>query len=172
MQTKTNKQPITKNVIKAAPLKPVMVEQDRSIVSVKKDRWPDAVLARGYAMVPSILLWGQARLGLKPEELNVLLQLISHWWVQDQNPHPAKETIARRMGKDKRTVQRHLTSLESKGLISRKQRFKLHKGQDSNGYDLSGLVRELKKIAPEFEKVTSLNKRRRAKTEGDTAEKS
>ena len=64
----------------------------------RKDKWPDAVLSRGYSMIPSILLWGQAKMGLKPDELNVLLQLISHWWSADHDPHPAKDTIARRMG--------------------------------------------------------------------------
>ena len=135
----------------------------------RKDKWPDAVLSRGYSMIPSILLWGQAKMGLKPDELNVLLQLISHWWSADHDPHPAKDTIARRMGKDARTVQRHLTALETKGFIKRVERFKRHKGQDSNGYDLSGLIAKLETIAPEFEKVTDQNKRRRAKAETKTA---
>jgi DNA-binding transcriptional ArsR family regulator len=134
-----------------------------------KDKWPDIVLSRGYSMVPSILLWGQGRLELEPDELNVLLQLISHWWSADHDPHPAKETIARRMGKTPRTVQRHLTSLENKGFIKRVTRFKRHQGQDSNGYDLSGLIAKLEAIAPEFEKVSDLNKRRRAKAEAKTA---
>ncbi len=131
----------------------------------RKDKWPDTVLSRGYSMIPSILLWGQAKMGLKPDELNVLLQLISHWWSADHDPHPAKDTIARRMGKDARTIQRHLTALEAKGFIKRVERFKRHKGQDSNGYDLSGLIAKLETIAPEFEKVTDQNKRRRAKAE-------
>jgi predicted transcriptional regulator len=116
-------------------------------------------------MIPSILFWGQGKLSLKPDEFNVLLQLVSHWWTKGQNPHPSKETIARRMSKDPRTVQRHLTSLEKKGFLKRETRYKLHKGQDSNGYDLRGLVRKLKEIAPDFEKVTDQNKRRRARAE-------
>jgi predicted transcriptional regulator len=116
-------------------------------------------------MVPSILLWGQAKMKLKPDELNVLLQLISHWWSADHDPHPAKASIARRMGKDARTVQRHLTSLEEKGFIKRMVRYKIHQGQDSNGYDLSGLIEKLEAIAPEFEKTADQNKRRRAKVE-------
>jgi predicted transcriptional regulator len=135
----------------------------------RKDKWPNAVLSRGYSMIPSILLWGQAKMGLQPDQLNVLLQLISHWWSADHDPHPAKDTIARRMGKDARTVQRHLTALETKGFIKRVERFKRHKGQDSNGYDLSGLIAKLETIAPEFEKVTDQNKRRRAKAETKTA---
>lgn len=131
----------------------------------KKERWPSAVMARGYAQIPSILFWGQGKLGLKPDEFNVLLQLISHWWTRDQNPHPSKETIARRMNKDPRTIQRHLTTLEDAGFIKRVKRFKMHKGQDSNGYDLRGLIKKLKEIAPDFEKTTDQNRRRRAKVE-------
>lgn len=131
----------------------------------RKDRWPEAVMKLGYAQIPSILFWGQGKLGLKPDEFNVLLQLVSHWWTRDQNPHPSKETIARRISKDPRTVQRHLTTLENAGFIKRETRYKLHKGQDSNGYDLRGLVKKLKEIAPDFDKVTDQNKRRRAKVE-------
>jgi len=130
-----------------------------------KEKWPAPVMARGYSTIPSILLWGQARLGLEPDEFNVLLQLLSHWWSADHDPHPAKQTIARRMGKSARMVQRHLTSLEDKGFIARITRYKLHKGQDSNGYDLSGLIAKLEAIAPEFEKTADQNKRRRAKVE-------
>lgn len=131
----------------------------------KNERWPDPVMARGYSQIPSILFWGQGKLGLKPDEFNVLLQLVSHWWTKEQNPHPAKDTIARRMGKHPRTVQRHLTTLEKAGFIRRDPRYKLHKGQDSNGYDLSGLIQKLTAIAPEFEKVSDQNRRRRAKAE-------
>ena len=119
----------------------------------------------GYAQMPSILFWGQNKLELKPDEFNVLLQLVSHWWIKDQNPYLSKETIGRRMGKSARMVQRHLTTLENKGLIKRVERYKVHQGQDSNGYELEGLVKKLKEIAPDFEKATDLNKRRRAKAE-------
>ena len=122
-------------------------------------------MARGYSSVPSILFWGQGRVELTPEELNVLLQLISHWWSEGNDPHPSKETIARRMGKNARTIQRHLTSLETKGFIRREARFKIHKGQDTNAYDLSGLVAKLVELAPEFQKAADQIKRRRAKAE-------
>lgn len=134
-----------------------------------KEKWPDAVLERGYSMIPSILLWGQAKMDLKPDELNVLLQLISHWWAAGHDPHPAKDTIARRMGKEPRTVQRHLTSLEKKGFVKRIVRYKQNKGQDANGYDLTGLIQKLEAIAPEFKKVADQNKRRRAKAEAKPA---
>lgn len=130
-----------------------------------KDRWPPSVMKRGYTSVPTILLWGQGKIGLTPEEMNVLLQLISHWWIKSDNPHPSKATIARRMGRDPRTIQRHLTSLEDKKIIKRQERRKVHKGQDSNGYDLRGLIKKLEEIVPEFDKAAEQNKRRRAKAE-------
>lgn len=147
------------------PTKPKAETVETESAPTSDLKWPPEVMARGYSMIPSILLWGQGRLELKPEEFNVLLQLVSHWWTKGENPHPSKETIARRMGKKPRTIQRHLTSLEEKGLIARVARFKVHKGQDSNGYDLRGLIKKLKGIAPEFDKVADQNKRRRAKAE-------
>jgi hypothetical protein len=130
-----------------------------------KDRWSDAVMDRGHSIVPTILLWGQAKLGLTPDELNVLLQLISHWWYAGNDPHPSKETIAARMNKHPRTVQAYLTSLVEKGFIRRIERFKANKGQDANGYDLGGLVAKLNALAPEFKKVAEQNKLRRRRVE-------
>jgi predicted transcriptional regulator len=130
-----------------------------------KKLWSDAIIDRGYSIVPTILLWGQAKLGLTPDELNVLLQLISHRWYVGNDPHPSKDTIAVRMSKHPRTVQAYLTSLEAKGFINRIERFKPNKGQDANGYDLAGLVHKLNAIAPEFKKVAEQNKLRRRRVE-------
>jgi len=133
-----------------------------------KTRWSDVSMDRGYTTVPAILFWGQAKLGLTPEELNTLLQLVSHWWFVGNDPHLSKDTIASRMGKHPRTIQAYLTSLEKKGFISRKKRFKVNQGQDANGYDLSGLVAKLDAIAPGFKKVSEQNKLRRRKAEKPT----
>lgn len=130
-----------------------------------RDRWTDAVMDRGHSIVPTILLWGQAKLDLSADELNVLLQLISHWWYGGNDPHPSKETIAGRMKKHPRTVQAYLTSLEEKGFIRRIDRYRANKGQDSNGYDLTGLVQKLVELAPEFKKVAEQNRLRRARVE-------
>src|SRR6266446_4798164 len=54
------------------------------------DRWSDAVMERGHTIIPTILFWGQAKLGLTPDELNVLLQIISHWFYGGNDPHPSK----------------------------------------------------------------------------------
>ena len=58
-------------------------------------RTPD----RGHTIIPTILFWGQTKLDLTPDELNVLLQIISHWWYAGNDPHPSKDRIAKRMKK-------------------------------------------------------------------------
>ena len=122
-------------------------------------------MEQGYSIVPTILLWGQAKLQLDPNELNVLLQLISHWWFEGSDPHPSKDRIAERMGKHPRTVQLYLTALEKKGFIKRISRFRHNKGQAANGYDLSGLIAKLEAIAPAFKKAAEQNKLRRQRAE-------
>jgi hypothetical protein len=148
--------------------KPIAQGADKASVSrenSKREKWPQATLGHGFAKIPTLLFWGQARLGLNSDELNVLLQLISHWWSAEKDPYPAKDQIAERMGKSPRMVQRYIGSLEKRGFLVRTARYKVNKGQDSNSYDLKGLVRKLEAIAPEFEELKSKTKRERAKVE-------
>ena len=95
----------------------------------------------------------------------MLIQLISHRWTPENDPHPSKDRIATRIGRDRRTVQRLLTALEKKGFLSRVKRTKVHKGQDTNGYDLSGLMGKLNALSPEFKKVLEQERIRRAAVE-------
>jgi Helix-turn-helix domain len=130
-----------------------------------EDKWTAQVMKLGFTPLPSLLLRAQARLGLKPEQLNTLLQIVEHWWEADKLPFPSKETLARRMGKSPRQVQRYLTQLEKGGFIARIERFNGRKAQVSNGYDLAGLVAKLVAIEPEFQKVTEQHRLRRQKVE-------
>lgn len=57
-----------------------------------------------------------------------------------------------------RQIQRHLTDLEIAGFIKRVERFGTHKGQQSNEYDLDGLVKKLQNLEPEFNEVKELAK--------------
>lgn len=144
----------------ADPEKP----SDRKARTKMADLWSSQIIETGYTIVPSILLWGQGRLELTNDQLVVLIQLISHRWTAS-DPHPSKERIANRVGRDPRTVQRHLSKLEEKGFLTRIKRTKHHKGQDSNGYDLTGLIGKLNELAPEFKKVLEQEKLRRARVE-------
>ncbi len=130
-----------------------------------RQRYSGDVIERGYTLIPTILLWGQAKLKLNASELNVLLQIMSHWFFADNDPHPSKEKIALRMDLHPRRVQTYLTSLEKKGLIARVPRYRASGGQDTNSYDLSGLLLKLRELAPEFKKVSDQNKIRRGKVE-------
>ena len=137
----------------------------------KKDRrraehkYSAPVINHGYTMLPNLLLQAQGRLNISHAQFNILVQLIGHWWEADKEPHPAKETIARRMGVSPRQIQRYLTELEKAELIKRIERFKGHKAQTSNGYALDGLVAKLKEIEPEFAKALEQRKLRQKKVE-------
>lgn len=130
-----------------------------------EDKWSPQVLKFGYTALPNLLLRAQAKLGISPTRFNVLAQLAEHWWDADKYPYPAKDTIARRMGKSPRQVQRYITELEKAGLIKRIERFSGRKSQINNGYAFDGLIKKLKAIEPEFTKAANLKKQKVKKLE-------
>jgi len=144
------------------PLKP---SQRRPPKRRADQRWGKAVIDRGFTVIPTMLFWAQARLGLSADEFNVVLQLVAHWWDANEDPRPAKDTIAERMGKDARTIQRYITGLEQKGLVKRIPRFRPGRGQGPNAYSLEGLVTRLEELEPEFRKVIEQNRIRRRRVE-------
>jgi biotin operon repressor len=133
-----------------------------------EDKFGAGIMKLGFTVMPNLLLQAQGRLKIKPVQLTVLVQLLQHWWNADENPYPSKEAIARRLGKSERSVQRYLAELEKAGLIKRISRFKGHKGQTSNGYDLGGLVAMLKAIEPEFSRAAEVKRNKQKKLETGT----
>lgn len=150
--------------LKVVPLPVTKKEKRRA-----EDKWSAQVIKLGYTPLPSLLLRGQAKLKLNPVQLNVLIQIIEHWWDADRDPFPSKDTIATRIGMSPRQVQRVLTQLEKAGMLKRKKRYLGHKGQTSNAYALDGLVEKLKKVEPEFRKLVDQNRIRRKKVESPAA---
>ena len=132
------------------------LKKDGDKTSAKK--WGRAVLDLGFCVIPSLLLRGQARLGISPVQLVILLHIIDHWWFAEQLPFPSKASIASRCNLSPRQVQRYRTELEERGYLKRVDRFADHKGQQSNYYDLTGLVAHLKKLEPEFTSVEEMRK--------------
>lgn len=112
-----------------------------------KEIWPENIKMLGYVRIPTILFRNQRDLDISSDELNVLLQLLSFWWVSNRLPYPAKKTIANRIGRSERTIQRHITSLEKKGLIEREKRSNKDGGQTSNIYRFDGLINRLNDIS-------------------------
>ncbi|WP_435104904.1 helix-turn-helix domain-containing protein [Arhodomonas sp. AD133] len=126
---------------------PIRGEGDDAGTEFKK-KWGPKVAERGFCMVPSLLLKAQLRLGLSAQELNVMLHLMDHWWRADSRPWPSQATLAQRMNIQPRQVRRILNRLRAAGLVDWEARYKEDKGRLSNAYDLSGLVKKLKKLGP------------------------
>ena len=116
-------------------------------------------------MLPSLLFKAQAKLKLTPMQLNVLLHIIEPWWDADRLPWIAKDTIAQRMRKSPRSIQRVITQLENAGHIKRIERFYGRKQQTANAYALDGLVQRLVGLEPEFKRVKEQNRLRKKKVE-------
>ena len=99
----------------------------------------------GFLQIPNVLLKNQHQMGLAPTDLTVLLNIAMHWWASGRLPFPKTNTIAKRMGVDKRTVQRSIRNLSNLGLVERVIR-KVDGGEVS-AFDLSGLVKKLEIMA-------------------------
>lgn len=147
MTTPTTHSTPAHNVI---PLKPKKKTAKRA-----EDKWSPQALKFGYTALPNFLLRAQAKLKLSPAQLNVPVHLVEHWWDADKYPYPAKETIARRMQKSPRQIQRYITELENAGLIARIERFSEKRAQINNGYSFDGLIKKPKALEPESLKPLS-----------------
>lgn len=85
-----------------------------------KEKWQGAVTAgSGFVAVPVALLRLQSKYGLTPTDMLVLINLLAHWWDPARAAYPRSTTIAKRMGVDKRTVQRATHKLQQAGLLTR-----------------------------------------------------
>jgi predicted transcriptional regulator len=130
-----------------------------------EEKWGRAVMDLGFCIVPSLLLRAQARLGLNPTQLAVLMHLADYWWSVGRKPYPSKARLAQRLKLGPRQVQRYIAELEQAGLVLRIERRASHKGKISNEYDMSGLVKKLKELEPEFREVEEETKARRRAVE-------
>jgi predicted transcriptional regulator len=106
-------------------------------------RWGD-VAAPGYQPLPDVFLFHQAEVGLSSEELNVLLNVMAHWYDPQRMPFPRPTTIARRMGVSERTIQRLFASLVEKGFL---RKVKAQNATGSVAYDLQATVEKFRPYA-------------------------
>lgn len=116
-------------------------------------KWGKPVMDLGFCIVPSLILRAQRRLQVNPTQLAVLMHLADYWWDVNRKPFPSKKTLGDRLGLSARQVQRYIADLEKMGLVKRVERRAAHRGKLSNAYDLSGLVKRLKELEPEFSEV-------------------
>lgn len=114
---------------------------------VLQAKWGKTLLAAGFTALPDVIFRFQKALKLKPLDVLILLHLASYWWKPNENPWPAKGTIADAIGVDARTVQRHIEQMEKLGYVKRIER-KAKAGDNlTNEYDLRGLVKKSEKLA-------------------------
>lgn len=125
------------------------------------DKWGKASCSLGFVAIPTLLLFSQKELKITASELNVLLNLIVHWWEKSKKPFPSQAAIAYRTGLSVKTVQRALGSLEKKGLIIKIPTLRSNAAtKGKNLYDLSPLIKELDRVSPNIlESMISRKKR-------------
>ena len=131
----------------------VPLRRNKETGRASERKWGKSVMALGFSIVPSLLLRAQQRLGLNPTQLAVLMQLSDFWWDSERKPYPSKAALSDRLGLSPRQVQRYVAELEDAGLVKRTQRWSSHGGKTTNSYDLSGLVKRLQELEPEFRQV-------------------
>jgi DNA-binding MarR family transcriptional regulator len=136
---------------KAAAKKKPAVKKNNNL----QKKWGSDVISHGHMTVPALLLQSQALLKIRPTQMNILLQLLEHWWAADGKVFPSVKAIGERVRLGNKQVQRHVKALEDKGLVVRRPRFR-DGSQTSNEYDMSGLVKRLKAIAAEVTKAKKL----------------
>jgi hypothetical protein len=112
-------------------------------------KWTPLVMQAGYVVVPALILDRQSALGLDATEFNILVHLIRHWWYPDRRPYPGKKSIAECMEISESTVRRRIADMEKGKIVKRLYRRSKARGQETNEYDLSGLVDLLKSFAEE-----------------------
>lgn len=113
------------------------------------DKWGKTLIDAGFTVLPNVLFRNQTALKLKPLDVLIILHLASYWWRSDDNPRPAKTTVAASLNVTPRTVQRSIKKMEDMGYIKRIMR-KADIGDNMpNLYDLRGLVLAGKPIAEE-----------------------
>lgn len=138
-------------------------KQKEKEFSKLEKKWTPKLMQAGWTVIPSIILEKQHTLKLKPVDVNVLLQLIKHWWFSDNPPRPSKRSIAESMGVSESTVQRSVARMENLGLIRRQKRIHKRYGQQPNSYHFEGLI---KKAIPHAEEQLR-EKKKREKEDSD-----
>lgn len=138
----------------------------KSEVGRLERKWGKRIIEAGWVALPSVFLQRQQAFGLDPLDLNIILQIADHWWERENLPFPSKNTIAKRIGVDARTVQRHIAQMEKDGLIRRIPRHHSSGGSRTNIYSFDGLIREAEPYAQEI--LNDREKRKREKSSRDT----
>ena len=125
-------------------------------------RWSKELIKGGWTGIPNIILERQNALRLTPIEFNLIIQIAKYWWEKGKAPYPSVQLLADNIGVTPRSIQRNLASLEKKGYIEKKARYRASGGQTSNGYTYEGLIKKCKEMVAE--EVDAEKEQRKRKT--------
>jgi DNA-binding transcriptional regulator YhcF (GntR family) len=150
----------------ATNTKPVVETSADKKVAAK---WTRTLAKAGWASFPNVIFERQQALRLSPIDINILLHLAGYWWNPGKNAHPSKATIAKAMGIHPRTVQKHIEEMERWGYITRIYRKTGVGDNDTNEYDLSGLIKAATPFAEE--KIAERERRQKEQAESITRKK-
>ena len=107
-----------------------------------EQRWTVPLIRAGYTVIPNAILYRQKALGIDSVDLNIILQIASHWWSPESLPFPSKKRLAAAVNISESAVRKRLAALEKGGLLTRISRPAKHGGNDTNLYDLGPLIKE------------------------------
>lgn len=141
---------------------------DKVVIRVNEAKWTKHLMKAGWTVLPNVFFEYQQALGLDAVDINILLHIASYWWRPEGKPHPSKVTIARAMGVNPRTVQRHIAAMETAGFIRREERRISGVGSDTNIYHLEGLIKAAAPFAAEKIERIEQKKADRAGRKGKT----
>jgi hypothetical protein len=103
----------------SAPSAEVIQLRPAKAKKASERKWGRAVIDFGFCIIPSLLLRAQARLGLNPAQLAVVMHLADYWWEADRKPYPKMETLGDRLKLSPRQVRRYIAELETAGYVNR-----------------------------------------------------
>ena len=109
--------------------------RDRSFIA----RYGRVISQKGIAAVPQALFTHQAALALSPQQTWFVAYILGRRWTT-QLPHPSLRRMAQRTGYSERQIHNLKEELVSAGYLRLVQRRDASGGQDTNGYDFSGLL--------------------------------
>lgn len=124
-------------------------------------KWTQKCGQHGYSVIPNILFYYTADLGISPAQQALLFQLVGRWWTGEGTPTISKARLAEGLGTSERQVQRHLSALKKAGLIE--ARFPNLPGRHPNEYTFNGLVEKLQKISVAYGSLKREQKYQRGK---------
>lgn len=116
-------------------------------------RWGKEAIAGGYTVAPDVLIRSMKELQLERLDLLVVLVLATYWRAANDMPFPSKETIAAMLDVNAQTVRRSIQKMETMGYVVRKFRKSAYGDNQTNRYDMSGLAKEVNRLAKEKAKV-------------------